>query len=70
MLKPGGYLYIADANFPFVIRKTINSVARMLRIVGEFLTAREIADRFSGYGFRLAGTAYNGYAQVIKLVRE
>jgi len=70
VLKPGGCLYIADANFPFLIRKTINNVARLLRVVGEFLTAQEIADRFSGYGFRLVGTAYNGYAQVIKLVRE
>ena len=70
VLKPGGCLYIADANFPFVIRKTINGVARLLRVVGEFLTAQEIAGRFSGYGFQLAETAYNGYAQVIKLVRE
>jgi ubiquinone/menaquinone biosynthesis C-methylase UbiE len=70
LLKPGGCLYIADAKFPFLIRKTINGIARLVRVVGEFLTAQEIADRFSEYGFQLAGTAFSGYAQVVKLVRK
>lgn len=70
VLKPCGVLYIADPKFPFVIRKGINGAARLFRVVGEFLTAKEIADRFTGYGFTFAGAAYDGYAQVVKLTRE
>jgi ubiquinone/menaquinone biosynthesis C-methylase UbiE len=69
VLKPGGTLYIADPNFPFVIRKSINGAARLFRVVGEFLTAREIADRFQEYGFEFTGSAHKGYAQVVKLTR-
>ena len=67
VLKPGGVLYIADPKFPFLIRKGINGVARLFRIAGEFLTAREMADRFEEYGFVYSGAAYSGFAQVVKL---
>ena len=70
VLKPGGCLYIADPNFPFVIRKGINGIARLFRVVGEFLTAQEAADRFSVYGFQFSETFYSGYAQVVKLMRN
>lgn len=70
VLKPGGVLYIADPKFPFVIRKTINGAARLFRMVGEFLTASEVAGRFTVHGFEFAGAAYDGYAQVVKLKRK
>ena len=70
VLKPGGVLYISDPKFPFLVRKGINGVARLFRVTGEFLTAREIADRFAEYGFVFSGAAYSGYAQVVKLVRQ
>jgi len=69
VLKPGGVLYIADPKFPYVIRKLLNGASRLLRVTGEFLTAQEIADRFSGYGFEFSGAGYDGYAQVVKLTR-
>ena len=69
VLKPGGILCIADPKFPYLIRKSINGAARLFRVTGEFLTAREIADRFAEYGFLCSGTAYEGYAQVVKLTR-
>lgn len=70
VLGPGGVLYIADPKFPFVIRKGLNGVLRLLRVAGEFLTAQEIAGRFSEYGFEFAGAAYDGYAQVVGLTRK
>lgn len=70
VLKHGGVLYIADPKFPFAVRKTINGAARLFRVVGEFLTANEIAGRFSAHGFEFAGAAYDGYAQVVKLTRK
>ena len=70
VLKSGGVLYIADPKFPFLIRKSINGLAWLFRVVGEFLTAREKADRFAEYGFVFSGAGYNGYAQVVKLTRQ
>jgi ubiquinone/menaquinone biosynthesis C-methylase UbiE len=70
VLKPGGTLYIADPRFPYVIRKSISGILRLFRIVGGFFTAGEIADAFAEYGFEFSGAVYNGYAQVVKLVRE
>lgn len=67
VLKPDGVLYIADPKFPLAIRKGLNGILRLFNVVGEFLTAREIADRFSECGFVFSGVAYDGYAQVVKL---
>lgn len=70
VLKPGGVLYIADPKFPFPVRMVMNGILRLFRVVGEFYTAREIADRFAEYGFSFVGASYNGYAQVVKLTRR
>jgi len=70
VLKPGGQLYIADAKLPFLIRKTINGMARLLRVVGAFVTAEEIKSRFTKYGFRFDGVASSGFAQVVCFVRD
>jgi ubiquinone/menaquinone biosynthesis C-methylase UbiE len=69
VLKPGGALYIADPKFPYVIRKSINGILRLLKVNGEFFTAEEVTERFSGYGFVFSSAAYDGYAQVVKLTR-
>lgn len=70
VLIPGGILYIADPKFPFLVRKMINGLARLFRVAGEFLTAQEIADRFTRYGFVCSGVAYDRYAQVVKLTKQ
>ena len=69
VLKPGGLLYIADPRFPYVIRKSINGILRLFRLVGRFFTVQEIADAFVEYGFEFAGAAKSGYAQVVKLAK-
>ncbi len=63
ILKPGGYLYIADPNFPFLIRKTINILTK--RFNGEFLSSDEIKKRFENYGFSYIGTKTDYYAQLV-----
>jgi len=70
LLKPGGVLYIADPRFPWLIRKTLNGVVRLFRIVGQFFSPQEIGARFSSAGFTGAGTAFDGYAQVVKLKKS
>ena len=67
ILKPGGVLYIADPRFPWLVRKTLNGVLRLMRMVGEFFTADEIASALGGFGFSLSGCAYDRYAQVVRL---
>ena len=67
VLKPGGVLYIVDPRFPWLVRKTMNGVLRLIRVVGEFNTPQEIEKRFAGYGFTGIGSAVDGYAQVAKL---
>ena len=67
LLKQEGVLYIADPHFPWIIRKAINGFARITRIEGEFLSSDEITARFNGYGFNCLGSAFDGYAQVVKL---
>lgn len=69
VLKPGGVLYIADPRFPFIIRKGLNGVLKLFEVVGAFLTAQEIAGRFSEYSFAFSGASHDGYAQVVKLTR-
>ena len=69
LLKPGGMLYICDPRFPWLIRKAINGAARLFRVHGEFNTSDEVAARFAAHGFTFAGTAHDGYAQVVVLER-
>jgi ubiquinone/menaquinone biosynthesis C-methylase UbiE len=70
VLKPGGVLYIADPHFPWVIRKTLNGVLRIIRMVGKFFTSKEIEASFSPFGFSGIGTSTDWYAQVIKLQKN
>ena len=70
VLKPGGVLYIADPRFPWLFRKIMNGILRLVRIVGEFLTAQEMEARFAAYGFTGIGAAADAYAQVVKLQRK
>ena len=67
VLKPGGVLYIVDPRFPWLIRKTMNGILRLLRLVGEFFTPEEIEAHFTAFGFLCIGTAVDGYAQLVKL---
>ena len=67
VLKPGGVLYIADPRFPWLFRKIMNGILRLVRVVGEFLTAQEMEARFAAYGFAGIGDAADAYAQVVKL---
>lgn len=67
ILKTGGYLYIADPFFPFIIRKIINGLARVFRVSGQFLTVQEIANQFIEYGFELSDYYKKGYVQVVEL---
>ena len=67
LLKPDGVLYIADPRFPWLIRKTLNGFFSLIRINGGFLNPDETAERFSAYGFKCVGFAYDRYAQVVKL---
>ena len=70
VLKPGGVLYIADPRFPWIIRKTMNGVLRIIRVVGAFYTPQETEARFVKSGFAEAGVALDGYAQLVKLKRN
>jgi ubiquinone/menaquinone biosynthesis C-methylase UbiE len=67
LLKPSGILYIADPRFPWIIRKALHGILRILRVVGHFSTPKELAAQFAGHGFTPIGTAVDGYAQVVKL---
>jgi len=70
LLRPGGMLYIADPRLPFPVRKILNGLLRLMRVTGEFFSVDEMASRFSGYGFSPAGSAADGYAQVVKLRKD
>ena len=70
VLKPGGVLYIADPRFPWMIRKTMNGILRLIRIVGVFNTPREIEISFRDKGFTGIGVAVDAYAQVVKLQKN
>ena len=67
ILKPGGYLYIADPCFPFLVRKTINGILRLFKVAGKFFTAKEIATDFARFGFEFDGVACKGIVQVVTL---
>lgn len=70
ILKPGGYLYIADPRFPAVIRKSLNAVFRHANLVGVFYTPQEMAKDFAAHGFLLEDCVADGYAQLIKLKKS
>ena len=65
ILKNGGKLYIADPNFPFVIRKIINFLVRNLN--GKFFSSKEIASRFEKSGFKLLTIKKRAYGQLVVL---
>ncbi len=67
VLKIGGYLYITDPNFPFIIRKILNLAFRIHKVTGYFGTSKEVASDFKEYGFELVDVGIDRYAQCIKL---
>ena len=67
VLKPGGVLYIADPRFLQPIRKAMNGILRLVRLVGEFYTPKETEALFSDMGFKYIGVSVDAYAQVVKL---
>jgi len=67
IIKPGGYLYITDPRFPWLIRKPLNLALKVHKVTGHFGTANEIADFFQKYGFENVDCQYDLYAQCIKL---
>ncbi|MCL2776101.1 MAG: class I SAM-dependent methyltransferase [Oscillospiraceae bacterium] len=70
ILKPGGCLYIADPNFPYVIRKLLNGVFNGLHISAGFYKPEKIFNDFAEYGFIPDGYVKDGYAQVVKMKLE
>lgn len=60
-------MYIADPRFSFVVRKIFNTVLRWLKFVGEFNNPQETINDFAPYGFESHGTAFDAYAQIVKL---
>ena len=70
VLKSGGVLYIADPRFPWMIRKTMNSILRLIRIIGEFYTPQETEARFTGAGFIGKGVSFDAYAQLVMLQQK
>lgn len=67
ILKTGGYLYIIDPYFPFIIRKTINGFLKLLQVTGQFFTIQEITHRFREYGFEYTDSYKKGYVQIVEL---
>ena len=65
ILKTGAKLYIADPNFPLVLRKIINFLVRNLN--GEFFSSKEIASRFEKSGFKLVTIKKRAYGQLVVL---
>lgn len=65
ILKPDGLLFIADPNFPKLIRKVINRLAQ--RYNGEFFSSDEISERFSRSGFSTVSIQKRKYGQLIIL---
>ena len=70
IIKPGGWLYIADPRLPFVIRKTLNGFFRLINVAGCFNSPQELYTHFGKYGFAPGGFVFDGYAQVVKLRKE
>ena len=70
LLKQGGRLYIADPKLPLPIRKVLNTALDIHKINGRVYTADEMAENFSGYGFRKVYDKHDSYAQLVCLERE
>ena len=70
VIKPGGVLYIVDPRFPWVIRKALNGILRIVRMAGAFYKPQEIVASFAPFGFAGVGSACDGYAQVVKLQKS
>jgi ubiquinone/menaquinone biosynthesis C-methylase UbiE len=64
LLKPGGRLYIADPRLPFIIRKILNGLFKLVNVAGHFDKPQELYGHFGEYGFEPVGFVINGYAQV------
>lgn len=69
IIKPGGYLYIADPHLPAIIRKPLNGIIKQFHIAAYIGTSKEISDDFQKYGFIPDGFVTDGYAQVVTLKR-
>jgi len=69
IIKPGGYLYIADPCFPFPVRKTINGILKLFKVAGKFFTAQEMATDFVQLGFEFDSVTRKGIVQVVKFVK-
>lgn len=65
--RTGGWLFVADPRFPFVVRKSMNGILKLHKITGEFFTPEEIAARFKDAGFEPASVFSRGYVQVVGL---
>jgi ubiquinone/menaquinone biosynthesis C-methylase UbiE len=65
LLKPGGRLYIADPRLPFIIRKILNGLFRLINVAGHFDNPQELYRHFGKYGFYPDGFIFDGYAQVV-----
>ena len=65
LLKTGGKLYIADPKLPFLIRKILHGVLKLLKIEGRFFTEKEFTAFFSDYGFTKVFCKSDCYAQLI-----
>ena len=70
VLKPGGVLYIVDPRFPWIVRKAMNGILRLIRVVGEFYNPEEIETRFVNAGFIGIGSVVDAYTQVVKLQQK
>ena len=63
ILKPGGMLYIADPNFPMIIRKIVNFLAQ--RFNGKFFSSKEFIERFKAVGFLPVDAKKKHYGQIV-----
>ena len=70
IIKPGGYLHIADPRFPFIVRKTMNGIFRLFNVAGYFNTPQELFEHFKECGFASDGFVIDGYAQAVKLTKQ
>lgn len=70
VLKPGGFLYIADPRFPWPVRKVLNGIARIAHVSAGFYKSKELETQFHPVGFTLTSTAKDMYAQVVILQRD
>lgn len=70
LLKKGGKLYIADPKLPFIIRKLLHGILKLLKICGRFFTEKEFIAFFSDYEFARVFSKSDCYAQIICLEKN